>query len=166
MAYIDPSAVMLRGSVVVGDVTLGKDAGIWYNAVLRADHSPIVVGEGSNIQDNTVVHVGLESPTHIGKGVTIGHAAIIHGCTIGVNTLVGMGAIVMDNAIIGKNCLIGAGSLVTQGMVIPDGSVVYGSPAKVIRAAKPEEIAYNEMTSQVYVKDIKKAAAEDLTNQK
>ena len=161
MAKIDESAVMLRGSVVAGDVTLGKDVGIWYNAVLRADHCPIVVNEGSNVQDNTVIHVGLESPTVIGKGVTIGHAAIIHGCTIGDNTLVGMGAIIMDDAVVGKDCVIGAGALITQGKVIPDGSVVFGAPAKVVRPATPDEIAYNEMTWRTYVDDIKKAALEE-----
>ncbi len=158
MANIDPSAVMLRGSVVVGDVTLGKDVGIWYNAVLRGDHSTITVGDRTNIQDNCVVHVGLDAPAHIGSGVTIGHAAIIHGCTIGDNTLIGMGAIVMDNAIVGKNCIIGAGALVTQGAVIPDGSMAFGSPAKVYRTLTESEIESNRFNADVYVTDIKKAA--------
>lgn len=158
MANIDPSAVMLRGSVVTGDVTLGKDVGIWYNAVLRGDHAPITVGDGSNIQDNCVVHVGEGTPAVIGKGVTVGHAAIVHGCTIGDNTMVGMGSIVMDRAQVGKNCIIGAGALVTQGTVIPDNSIAFGNPAKVIRRMTDDEVAYNRYNAETYVADVKLAA--------
>ena len=157
MAVIDTGAIMLRGSVVEGDVTLEKNVGIWYNAVLRGDQSPIYVGEGSNVQDNCVVHVGIDTPVHIGKGVTIGHGAIIHGCTIGDNTLVGMGAIVMDGAVVGCNCIIGAGAIVTQGKVIPDGSIAMGAPAKVIRQVTEEDIAYIRHNAESYVEDIRKA---------
>lgn len=159
MASIDPSAVLLRGSVVVGDVTLGKNVGIWYNAVLRGDHAPITVGDDSNIQDNCVVHVGPDTPAVIGKGVTIGHSAIIHGCTIGDNTMVGMGAVVMDRAQVGKNCIIGAGALVTQGTVIPDNSVAFGNPAKVVRAARESDVEYVRSNARYYVDDVKLAAA-------
>lgn len=158
MASIDPGAITLRGSVVEGDVTLGKDVGIWYNAVLRADCNSIVVGEGTNIQDNCVVHVRKESGTVIGAGVTIGHGAIIHGCTIGDNTLIGMGAIIMDDAVVGRDCTIGAGALVTRGKVIPDGSIVFGNPAKVIRPATEDEIAFNAESAQAYVEDIRNAS--------
>lgn len=159
MANIDPSAVLLRGSVVVGDVTLGKDVGIWYNAVIRGDAAPIVIGARSNVQDNCVIHVGPDTPAIIGEGVTIGHAAIVHGCTIGDDTMIGMGSIVMDRARVGKNCIIGAGALVTQGTVIPDNSIAFGNPAKVVRATTEAEIAHIRENASIYVEDVKQASA-------
>lgn len=119
---------------LIGAVTLESGVGIWFGVVMRADNDPIIVGAGSNIQDNTVVHTDPGYPAVIGKNCTIGHSAIIHGCTIGDNSLIGMGAKVLTGAVIGRNCLIGAGALVTEGKVIPDGSLVVGMPAKAIRA--------------------------------
>lgn len=125
---------------VIGAVTVESGVGVWFGAVLRGDNEPIIIGEGSNIQENTVAHTDMGYPVTIGKNCTIGHSAIIHGCTIGDNSLIGMGATVLTGAVIGKNCLIGAGALVTEGKVIPDGSLVVGMPAKVIRSLDVDAI--------------------------
>ena len=136
---ISPKAHIAKESVIVGDVTIGTDSSVFYHCTLRADYAPIVIGDGTNIQDNSVIHVE-NSPTIIGHGVTVGHACIIHGCEIGNNTLIGMGSTILNDAKIGHNCLIGANSLVTQNTVIPDGMLVFGSPAKVRRPLTKEEI--------------------------
>ena len=149
---IHPEAMLLPGAVTVGDVTLERGASVWYYAVLRADLAPILVGEGSNIQDQAVLHVDYDQPVVIGKGVTVGHAAVLHGCEIGDNTVVGMGAIVLNGAKIGKNCIIGAGSLVTQNQVIPDGCVAFGNPARVRRSLREEEIEANRENARVYLR--------------
>ncbi|MEM6463621.1 MAG: gamma carbonic anhydrase family protein [Pseudomonadota bacterium] len=120
-------------AIVIGDVALGEDVGVWFGSVLRGDTEPIVVGRGSNIQENCVLHTDKDFPLSVGEGCTIGHKAILHGCTIGNNSLVGMGATVLNGARIGNNCLIGAGALVTEGKEIPDNSLVIGAPAKVAR---------------------------------
>ena len=124
------------GACVVGDVTLGKGVSVWYNAVIRGDKGPIVIGENTNVQDGVVMH----NVTRVGAGCTLGHNAIVHGCTVGDNVLIGMGAVVLDGAKIGDNCLVGAGSLVTGKMDAPAGSMILGSPAKVVRALTEEEI--------------------------
>ena len=121
------------GAKVIGNVELGENVGIWFNAVVRADKSKIHIGNNSNIQDNCTVHVEKDLNVYIGDGVTVGHNAIVHGCTVGDNTLIGMGAIIMNRAIIGKNCIIGAGAIVTENAVIPDNSLVIGAPGKVKR---------------------------------
>jgi gamma-carbonic anhydrase len=125
--------------VVVGDVTLGDHASVWYGAVLRGDINRIVVGHHSNIQDNAVLHLADKFPCVLGNWVTVGHGAIVHACTVGDETLVGMGAVILDGAVIGEQCIIGAKALVTQGTVIPAGSMVLGAPAKVVRKLTPEE---------------------------
>lgn len=140
-----------QGAVVCGDVTLGDKVSIWYNAVLRGDLAPIIIGDESNIQECSVLHVTNDIPLTLGKGVTVGHGAILHSCTIGDNSLIGMGAIVLDGAKIGKNCIIGAGALVTGGTEIPDGSLVVGSPAKVRREMTEAEIAANRHNAEEYV---------------
>lgn len=144
------STVVFPGAVVVGDVTLGEECSIWYNAVLRADEAPIRLGDGSNVQDNAVLHVTEGHPLTVGKDVTVGHGAILHSCTVGDNTLIGMGAIVLDDAVIGDNCVIAAGALVTGRTVIPDGSMVMGSPAKVKRELTAEEIEATRRNAEVY----------------
>ena len=128
-----------RGAVVVGDVTLGDGASVWYNAVLRGDINRIVIGDHSNIQDNSVIHLADDFPCVVGSYVTVGHSAIVHACRIGDECLIGMGAVVLDGAEIGAQCLIGARALVTQNVKIPAGSLVMGSPAKVVRALTDEE---------------------------
>jgi carbonic anhydrase/acetyltransferase-like protein (isoleucine patch superfamily) len=139
------------GARLVGDVRLQARVSVWYNAVIRADARKIVIGEDSNIQDNATLHVELDHDIHIGKGVTVGHNAIVHGCTIGDHTVVGMGAIVMTGAVVGKDCIIGAGALVTENSHIPDGSLVVGIPGKVVRSLTEEEIQSNYRNAQHYV---------------
>jgi len=129
------------GAVVVGDVTLGAGSSVWYNAVLRGDINRIIVGQRTNIQDGAVLHLEQNLPCIVGNYVTIGHMAIVHACTVGDETLIGMSAVVLDGAKIGNQCLIGAGSLVTKGKQIPDGSLVMGSPAKVVRPLSTDERA-------------------------
>ena len=150
---IDPSVFLAKGCAVYGNITLKKDVSVWYNATIRAMEENIVIGEGSNVQDNAVVHVDMGYEVNIGSYVTIGHGAIIHGCNIGDNTLVGMGAIILNGAQIGKNCIIGAGTLITQNTVIPDNSLVLGSPGKVIREVKPEEVTKSIENAKLYIEE-------------
>lgn len=138
------------GARVIGRVKIGAGVGIWFNAVLRGDGESIEVGEGSNIQDGSVVHTDPGCPTIIGRNCTIGHAAIVHGCELGDNVLIGMGATVLNNARIGKNSLIGANALVTEGTVVPEGSLVVGAPAKVIRPLNGTAIAGLTRSAETY----------------
>jgi carbonic anhydrase/acetyltransferase-like protein (isoleucine patch superfamily) len=138
---VDPSAWVAPDASVIGTVTLGARASVWFGAVLRGDTEGIAVGDGSNVQDNAVLHTDAGFPLTIGRDCTVGHKAILHGCTIGDETLIGMGAIVLNGARIGRNCLIGAGALVTEGKEIPDGSLVMGMPAKVVRPLDEAAIA-------------------------
>lgn len=148
---ISEKAYITKTAVIEGDVTVEDNVSIWYGAVLRGDLAPIYVGEGSNVQENCTLHVDRNCPVKIGKGVTIGHGAIIHGCTVGDNSLIGMGAIVLNGAVIGKNCIIGAGALVTGGTIVPDNSLVIGSPGKVKREVTEAEIAANKENAEEYV---------------
>lgn len=144
-AYLSPSACLS------GDVTLAADTSVWHNATLRADDGPIRVGRGSNIQDNAVLHMDPGGEVDLGEYVTVGHGAILHGCRVGDNTLVGMGAIVMNHARIGCNCVIAAGALVTQGMEIPDNSLVMGSPGRVKRRVTEEEVRASRRNAEHYI---------------
>lgn len=139
------------GAKVVGDVELKSNVSIWYNAVVRADLEPVTIDENSNIQDNCVVHVSKDYPVHIGKNVSIGHGAIIHGCTIDDDVLVGMGAIILNGAKISKNCLVGAGALVTENKEFPEGSLIIGSPAKAVRELTEDEIKSIKENADEYV---------------
>jgi carbonic anhydrase/acetyltransferase-like protein (isoleucine patch superfamily) len=130
---IDPSAWVAPDANVIGKVILSANASVWFGATLRGDNEPITVGEGSNVQENCVMHTDMGYPLTIGPGCTVGHKAMLHGCTIGANSLIGMGATVLNGAVIGRNCLIGAGALVAEGKNIPDGSLVMGMPGKVVR---------------------------------
>ncbi|HIU32571.1 MAG TPA: gamma carbonic anhydrase family protein [Candidatus Caccousia avistercoris] len=135
-----PRSVFLApGAQVVGDVQAGENCSIWYNAVLRGDCAPIRLGQGTNIQDGAVLHCTTGLPTTVGDGVTVGHNAILHSCTVHSHSLIGMGAIVLDNAVVGEECLVGAGALVTPRTVVPAGSLVVGSPARVKRPLTEEE---------------------------
>ena len=138
---------------VIGKVIIGEDVGIWFGATLRGDNEPIIVGARSNIQEGTVVHTDPGKPVIIGEGCTIGHSAIIHGCTIGNNSLVGMGATVLNGAVIGNNCLVGANALVTEGKVFPDNSLIVGSPAKAIRTLDAEAIEGLKRSAEGYVRN-------------
>ncbi len=126
---------------VIGKVTLEKDASVWFGAVLRGDNDPIIVGAGTNIQENSVLHTDPGYTLKLGKGVTVGHMAMLHGCTVDDNSLIGIGAVVLNGAKIGKNCIIGAKALVTEGTEIPDNSLVVGAPGRVIRELKEDAIA-------------------------
>ena len=148
---IDPSVFIAPGAVIFGDVTIEKNCSIWYNSTIRCIEAPILIREGSNIQDNAVIHVSHSQPVTIGSYVTIGHGAIIHGCTIEDSTLVGMGAIILNGAKIGKNCIIAAGALIPQNKVIPDNSLVMGSPGKIIRQVTEEEIIKNRQNAEEYI---------------
>lgn len=143
---LDPETFIAQGAAVIGRVVLKKGASIWFNAVLRADIADIVIGEYSNVQDNSVIHVDYDVPVIVGNYVTIGHGAILHACKIGNNTLIGMGAVILDRAIIGNNCLVAAGSLVPPGKTFPDGSLILGNPATVVRTlteAEKDQIVKN-----------------------
>jgi len=141
---------------VIGDVILGADVGIWFGAVLRGDNEPITIGAGTNIQEGVMIHADPGFPATIGAGCTIGHHAIIHGCTLGGNTLVGMGATILNGAVIGNNCLIGANALVTEGKTFEDGSLIVGSPAKAIRKLDAVAIEGLRVTAEKYVSNIKR----------
>src|ERR1700678_902160 len=140
-----------KNATVIGAVTLGAHASVWYGAVLRGDINRIVVGHHSNIQDNAVLHLADDYPCLLGNWVTVGHSAIVHACKIGDETLVGMGAVVLDGAVVGRQCLIGAKALVTQGTKIPAGSLVLGAPAKVVRKLTAQERAGLKWWAQKYV---------------
>lgn len=148
---IGPGAWVADTARVIGDVELGRDASVWFGAVLRGDNAPIRVGAGSNVQEGAVLHVDPDSPLTVGEFVTIGHQAMLHGCTIGDNSLIGIQAIVLNGARIGRGCLIGAGALITEGKVIPDGSVVMGAPGKVVRQLEPADIARLRGSAEGYV---------------
>lgn len=145
-----------KGAVLEGRVTLGRDVNIWHNAVVRADINTIEIGDGTNIQDNCVLHVTHRHPMKIGKGCVVGHASLLHGCTLEDEVLVGMGAIVLDGAVIGKGSMIGAGALVLEGAVIPPGSLVVGSPARVLRQVSQEQTEHIWDAAIHYAEEAKK----------
>ena len=141
------------GAAVIGRVKLERNASVWFGAVLRGDNEPILVGENSNVQDACVLHTDPGAPLTIGRNCTIGHRAILHGCTIGDNTLIGMGATILNRARIGANCLIGANALITEGKVIPDNSLVMGAPGKVVGELNSEALAKLPKSAEGYVKN-------------
>lgn len=136
-----PSARLAENATAVGDVVLEEEASLWYGAVLRGDEGSIRIGRGSNVQDNAVVHADPGYPTVVGADVTVGHGAILHGCTVGEGALIGMGAILLNGCTIGEGCLVAAGALVTQGAAFPAGHLIMGSPAKAVRPLTQEERA-------------------------
>lgn len=141
---------------VIGNVEIGNAASVWFNAVIRGDSSTIIVGDKSNVQDGCVLHAEGWNKLVIGKGVTVGHLVMLHGCIIGDNSLIGINSVVLDEAVIGKNCLIGANSLVPSRMVIPDGSVVMGSPCRIVRQITEAEIKIIEAAANHYVENGRK----------
>jgi carbonic anhydrase/acetyltransferase-like protein (isoleucine patch superfamily) len=140
-------------AVVLGSVILKKNASIWFGAVLRGDNDPIIVGENSNVQDNSVLHTDTGSPLTIGANVTIGHQVMLHGCTIGEGSLIGIGTVVLNGANIGRNCLVGAGSLITEGKTFPDNAMIMGSPARVVRDLTPEQVGGLAASAMHYVQN-------------
>lgn len=150
---IHESAFVVDSAVIVGDVVLAADTSIWFHAVVRGDVERIRIGARSNIQDNATVHVTTDRwPTIVGEGVTVGHAAVLHGCSIGDHSLIGIGAILLDGVVIGDECLVGAGSVVTPGTHIPPRSLVLGSPAKCVRDLSADEIARLHQSASNYVR--------------
>lgn len=149
--FADETAWVAPSAAVIGRVHLAAGASVWFNVTIRGDNDPITIGEDSNIQDNSVLHADPGVPTTIGKGVTIGHKVMLHGCTVGDNTLIGMGATVLNRAVIGKDSIVGAGALVTEGKSFPDGVLIVGAPARVIRELKPEEKEMIRMSAKIYV---------------
>ncbi|GAA6492909.1 MAG TPA: gamma carbonic anhydrase family protein [Candidatus Bariatricus faecipullorum] len=149
---IAESASIVKESVITGDVTVGEESCVLFYAVLRGDDNKIIIGKGTNIQDNCTVHTSVDFPTIVGDYVTVGHNAILHGCRIGDNSLIGMGAVVMDGTEIGKNCLIAAGSLVLKNQKIPDNSLVMGNPAKVKRGLLPKEVEGLTESARAYIR--------------
>ncbi|MNH83944.1 Galactoside O-acetyltransferase [compost metagenome] len=149
--FVDPSVYVAEGARLAGDVRIGKDSSIWFNAVLRGDLAPIIIGERSNLQDGVIAHVNTGQPLIVADDVSVGHAAIIHGCTIGKGTLIGMGAICLNGAEIGEYALIGAGSLITENRKIPPYTLSLGSPAKVVRELTEEDLRRMALTTDSYV---------------
>lgn len=148
---IDPSAFVADTATLVGNVTLEANASVWFGATLRGDNEPITIGENSNVQEGTVMHTDPGYPLAIGKNVTVGHQAMLHGCTVGDGSLIGIQAVVLNGARIGKGCLVGAGALVTEGKQFPDHSLILGSPAKVVRTLTQEDLLRLEATAASYV---------------
>jgi carbonic anhydrase/acetyltransferase-like protein (isoleucine patch superfamily) len=144
-----------ENAAVVGSVRIGNNVSVWFNAVVRADDGTIVIGENTNIQDGAVLHCEKENDLVIGRGVTVAHKAMLHGCTIGDNSLIGINAVVMNGAIIGKNCLVGAGALVLENSVVPDNSMVLGAPAKVVRPVTQQQIDEIRDAAEHYVKNFR-----------
>lgn len=152
MPQVGSDVFIAEGARVIGDVELGDQCSVWFNVVIRGDVSPIRIGAQTNIQDNAVIHgTWNKASVSIGEQVTIGHSAILHGCTIGDQCLVGMGAIIMDKAQIGARCIVGAGSLVTEGSVFPEGSLILGRPAKVARPLTKEELEFLPRSAANYL---------------
>lgn len=138
---VHPSAYVADSAQVIGSVVLAENTSVWFGAVLRGDTETMTVGKGSNIQDLSVLHADVGCPLTIGENVTVGHQVMLHGCTVGDGSLIGIGAVVLNNARIGKHCIVGAGALVTEGKEFPDGSMILGSPAKAVKQLTPEQIA-------------------------
>lgn len=150
---IDASAWVADSAQVMGQVELGVDVSVWFGAVVRGDTDTIRIGQGSNIQDGSVLHADAGKPLTIGENVTVGHKVMLHGCTIGDGSLIGIGAVVLNGAKIGKGCIVGAGALVTEGREFADGSMVLGSPAKAVRSLSPEQQLGLLRSAQHYVEN-------------
>jgi len=148
---IDESAYVAAEATLIGDVRLAANTSVWSGAVLRGDNEPIIVGAGSNVQEGTVMHTDPGCPLTVGEGVTIGHQAMLHGCTIGDGSLIGIQAVVLNRAVIGRECLVGAGAVVTEGKVFPDRSLILGAPAKVVRTLTDEDVDNLKRNAQGYV---------------
>ncbi len=145
-AYVAPNATL------IGKVTLGERASVWFNVVIRADNEPVHIGEGSNVQEAVVLHTDPGFPMNIARNVTIGHQAMLHGCTVGEGSLVGIQSVVLNGAVIGRNCLVGAGAIVTEGKTFPDRSLILGAPARVVRELTDQEIANIADAAAIYVR--------------
>lgn len=153
---LSSTAWVADSAQVIGNITVGDEASIWFNVVARADNEPMVIGARSNVQDASVLHSDRGYPLSIGCDVTVGHQAMLHGCTIGDGTLIGIQAVVLNGARIGKHCLVGAGSVITENKVFPDGSLIFGAPAKLIKALTPEQIEGLARSAAGYVSNARR----------
>lgn len=153
---ISDSAWVADSAQVIGNVVLADDANVWFGVVIRGDNETIRIGRRTNIQDNSVLHSDTGVPLTLGDDVTVGHQVMLHGCTVGDGSLIGIGAVVLNGAKIGKGCLVGAGSLVTEGKEFPDGSMIMGSPAKVVRQLTPEQLEGLRLSAQHYVNNARR----------
>ena len=154
-----PGAWVADSAQVIGNVELGVNASVWFGAILRGDTELLKIGSGSNVQDGSVLHADVGFPVTLGENVTVGHKVMLHGCTVGDGSLIGIGAVVLNGAKIGRHCLVGAGALVTEGKEFPDGSMIIGSPAKVVRQLMPEQIAGLLRSAAHYVANAKRFSA-------
>jgi carbonic anhydrase/acetyltransferase-like protein (isoleucine patch superfamily) len=153
---LDPAAWVAPSAIVIGDVRLAAGASIWWNAVLRGDNEPIVIGANSNIQDGSVMHTDIGAPLTLGRDITVGHMVMLHGCTVGDGSLIGIGSIILNRAVIGECCLIGANTLIPEGRNIPARSLVMGSPGKVVRELSDEEVARLAANAAHYVENARR----------
>lgn len=156
---VHPSAFVAEDARVIGRVTLAADSSVWFGAVLRGDTDPITVGEGTNIQDGSVLHADIGVPLTVGARVTVGHQVMLHGCTVGDGSLIGIGAVVLNGARIGRHCLVGARALVTEGKTFPDGVLILGSPAKVVRELTEQEIEALRHSAAHYIDNARRFRA-------
>lgn len=156
---VHPTAWIADSAQVMGQVAIAADASVWFGCVVRGDSERISIGAGSNVQDLSVLHADAGFPLAIGRGVTVGHKVMLHGCTIGDESLIGIGAVVLNGARIGRNCLVGAGALVTEGKEFPEGSMILGAPARVVRALSPEQIEGLRHSAQHYVENARRFRA-------
>lgn len=148
---IDASTFIADSATIIGKVRLAANTSVWYGATLRGDNEWISIGAGSNVQEGAVMHTDPGCPLNVGENVTVGHQAMLHGCTVGNGSLIGIGAVLLNNAQIGQNCLVGAGALVTEGKVFPDNSLIIGSPAKAVRSLNEAEIANLQKAADIYI---------------
>ena len=149
-----------HNATLIGDVRLGDAASVWFNAVLRGDNDTISIGARSNIQDAAVLHTDPGLKLSVGRGVTVGHQVMLHGCTVGDNSLIGIGTTILNGAVIGPNTVVGAGALITEGKTFPEGVLLIGAPAKVARELEPDEIEKIGLSAEVYVRNARRYAAE------
>ena len=156
---IAASAWVAPNATVIGDARLGDNVSIWWNAVLRGDNDPIHIGANSNIQDGSVLHTDEGVPMHIGANVTVGHLVMLHGCTVGDNSLIGIGSVILNRAVIGKHSIVGANTLIPEGKVFPDGVLIVGSPGKVVRELSEEEKARLQKSANHYVDNARRYAS-------
>src|SRR5574343_1896183 len=148
---IGDNAWVAPNASVIGDVRLGKNASLWWNATLRGDNDPIHIGANTNIQDGSVLHTDEGVPMHIGANVTVGHLVMLHGCTVGDGSLIGIGSVILNRAVIGKNCIVGANTLIPEGKVFPDRVLIVGSPGKVVRELSDQDVANLQKSAEHYV---------------
>ena len=148
---LDPSVWVAPSAAVIGNVSLAAHSSVWFNVTMRGDNDPITIGERTNIQDNSVLHTDIGAPLNLGEGVTVGHKVMLHGCTVGNNSLIGMGSTILNHAKIGANSIVGANSLITEGKEFPDGVLIVGSPARVARKLSPEQFELIKLSAKIYV---------------